>query len=258
VELPQLFDLDGRNAIVTGGGSGLGRYLAEGLAEAGANLLLCARHVARCEEAAAELSATHGVTVLAEACDVRDPSQVARVVARAEKDLGPIDVLVNNAGTSWGAPAEDYPLDGWRKVIDVNLTGTFLFAQAVSHGMLRRGEGSIINIASVAAFGGAPAELMDAVGYNASKGGVVALTRDLAVKWGPRGVRVNAIAPGWFPSEMTAVLLERSERDFISRIPLGRLGSRDDLKGTVVFLASRAAAFVTGHILVVDGGQSAS
>ena len=258
MRLAELFDLGGKNAIVTGGGSGLGRHFAEGLAEAGANLLICGRNIERCEEAATALRAEHGVTVLAHACDVRDPDQVERAVARGEKDLGPIDVLVNNAGTSWGAPAEHYPLDGWRKVIEVNLTGTFLFAQAVGRGMLQRGEGSIINVASVAAFGGAPAELMDAIGYNASKGGVVAFTRDLAVKWGPRGVRVNAIAPGWFPSDMTAVLLGRWEKEFIARIPLGRFGDGDDLKGAVVFLASRAAAFVTGHILLVDGGQSAT
>src|SRR5581483_8011742 len=171
MRLAELFDLGGKNAIVTGGGSGLGRHFAEGLAEAGANLLICGRNIERCEEAATALRAEHGVTVLAHACDVRDPDQVERAVARGEKDLGPIDVLVNNAGTSWGAPAEHYPLDGWRKVIEVNLTGTFLFAQAVGRGMLQRGEGSIINVASVAAFGGAPAELMDAVGYNASKGG---------------------------------------------------------------------------------------
>jgi gluconate 5-dehydrogenase len=196
--------------------------------------------------------------VVAEACDVRDPDQVARVVERAERELGPVGVLVNNAGTSWGAPAEDYPLEGWQKVLDVNLTGTFLFAQAVGRHMLARGEGSIVNVASVAAFKGAPAGTIDAIGYNASKGGVVAFTRDLAVKWAPRGVRVNAIAPGWFPSEMSAVLLERWEAEFLARIPLGRFGAGDDLKGAVVFLASRAGAYVTGQTLIVDGGQSAA
>jgi NAD(P)-dependent dehydrogenase (short-subunit alcohol dehydrogenase family) len=258
VRVAELFELTGKTAIVTGGGSGLGRQFAAGLADAGANLLLCARNVERCQETAAALREEYGVTVLAEGCDVRDADRVQEVVALAQGELGPIDVLVNNAGTSWGAPAEDYPLDGWRKVIDVNLTGTFLFAQAVGRGMLERGEGSIINVASVAAFGGAPAELMDAIGYNASKGGVVALTLDLAVKWARRGVRVNAIAPGWFPSDMSDVLLKRWEKEFIARIPLGRFGGDDDLKGAVVFLSSRAASFVTGHILLVDGGQSAT
>jgi NAD(P)-dependent dehydrogenase (short-subunit alcohol dehydrogenase family) len=258
VRVADLFDLSGKNAIVTGGGSGLGRQFAEGLAEAGANLLLCARKVERCEETAEAIRAEQGVTVLAEACDVRAPEQVQRVVARAEEELGQVDILVNNAGTSWGAPAEDFPLEGWQKVLDVNLTGTFLFAQAAGRNMLQRGEGSIVNIASVAAFAGAPAGMMDAVAYNASKGGVVAFTRDLAVKWAGRGVRVNAIAPGWFPSEMSAVLLEKWEKEFISSIPLGRFGGADDLKGAVVFLASRASAYVTGHTLLVDGGQGAT
>ena len=258
MRLPELFDLTGRTAIVTGGGSGLGRQFAEGLAEAGANLMLCARKVERCEGTAAALAETHDVVALAQACDVRDPDQVHAVVEYAERELGPVDVLVNNAGTSWGAPAEDYPLEGWQKVLDVNLTGTFLFAQACGRSMIRRGEGSIVNVASVAAFGGAPAGMMDAIAYNASKGGVVAFTRDLAVKWAPHGVRVNAIAPGWFPSEMSAVLLERWEKEFISRIPLGRFGGSDDLKGAVVFLASGAGSYVTGHTLLVDGGQGAS
>jgi gluconate 5-dehydrogenase len=256
--IADLFDLSGKNAIVTGGGSGLGRQFAEGLAEAGANLLLCARKVERCEETAAAIRAAQGVTVIAEACDIRDPEQVQRVVARAEQELGGVDILVNNAGTSWGAPAEDFPLAGWQKVLDVNLTGTFLFAQAAGRNMLQRGEGSIVNIASVAAFAGSPARMMDAVAYNASKGGVVAFTRDLAVKWANRGVRVNAIAPGWFPSELSAVVLENWEQELISRIPLGRFGGADDLKGAVVFLASRAGAYVTGHTLLVDGGQGAS
>jgi gluconate 5-dehydrogenase len=256
--LPDLFDLSGRNAIVTGGGSGLGRHFAEALAEAGANVLVCARKVDRCEEAADAIAAGFGVRALAEACDVRDPEQVRRAVERAERELGPVSILVNNAGTSWGAPAEDHPLDGWRKVLDVNLTGTFLFAQAVGRGMIARRDGAIVNLASVAAFKGAPTGTMDAIAYNASKGGVVAFTRDLAVKWAPHGIRVNAIAPGWFPSEMSAVLLERFEREFLARIPLGRFGRADDLKGAVVFLASPAGAYVTGHTLLVDGGQAAA
>jgi len=258
VRLPELFDLTGRTAIVTGGGAGLGRQFSEALADAGANLVLCARKVARCEETAAAIESDYGVRALADECDVRDPEQVARVIERAERELGPVDVLVNNAGTSWGAPAEDYPLEGWQKVLDVNLTGTFLFSQAVGRSMLRRGEGSIVNVASVAAFVGGPEGAMDAIGYTASKGGVVSFTRDLAVKWAPHGIRVNAIAPGWFPSEMSAVLLERFEREFIARIPLGRFGGPDDLKGAVVFLASRAGAYVTGQTLLVDGGQGSA
>jgi len=256
MELPDVFDLRNRNAIVTGGGSGLGRTFAEGLAGAGANVVLCARKVERCEATAAALRDAYGVEARAIACDVRDPDQVNEAVAYAERELGPTDILVNNAGTSWGAPTEDYPLEGWRKVIDVNLTGTFLFSQAVGRGMIDRQAGVIVNIASVAAFVGAPAGKMDAIAYNASKGGVVAFTRDLAVKWAPHGIRVNAIAPGWFPSDMSAALLERWGSEFTSAIPLGRFGEADDLKGVVVFLASRAGAYVTGQTLLVDGGQS--
>jgi NAD(P)-dependent dehydrogenase (short-subunit alcohol dehydrogenase family) len=253
----ELFDLSGRAAIVTGGGSGIGRQMATGLAEAGANLVLCARKPERCEEAAAELERALGVRALGMRCDVRDPAEIQAVVDRTKAELGRVDVLVNNAGTSWGAPAEDYPLEGWQKVIDVNLTGVFLFAQAAGRVMIDQGGGKIVNVASVAAFGGAPPELMNAVAYNASKGGVVSFTRDLATKWARHGINVNAIAPGWFPSDMNKVLLDAQPDAYLEHIPLRRFGGPDDLKGAVVFLASRASDFVTGQVVVVDGGQSA-
>jgi NAD(P)-dependent dehydrogenase (short-subunit alcohol dehydrogenase family) len=253
----ELFDLSGTNAIVTGGGSGIGRQMATGLAEAGANLVLCARKPERCEEAAAELRSTLGARALGMRCDVRDPAEIQTVVDRTKAELGSVDVLVNNAGTSWGAPAEDHPLEGWQKVIDVNLTGVFLFAQSAGRVMIDQGGGKIVNVASVAAFGGAPPELMNAVAYNASKGGVVSFTRDLATKWARHGINVNAIAPGWFPSDMNKVLLDAQPDAYLEHIPLRRFGGPDDLKGAVVFLASRASDFVTGHVVVVDGGQSA-
>jgi NAD(P)-dependent dehydrogenase (short-subunit alcohol dehydrogenase family) len=252
----ELFSLEGRSAIVTGGGAGLGQYFAEALAEAGAKLMLCARKVERCEETAAALRRDFGVKAVAMACDVRDKQQVEAVVARARSELGSVDILVNNAGTSWGAPVADYPLEGWQKVIDVNLTGLFLFAQAAGREMISAGRGKIVNIASVAAFGGAPPELMDAIAYSASKGGVVSFTRDLAVKWARHGINVNALAPGWFPTEMSQFLLERSGEAFLERIPLRRFGEPADLKGALLFLASDASSLVTGQTLVVDGGQS--
>ena len=252
----ELFDLSGKVAIVSGGGSGIGRQMATGLAEAGADLVLCARKVERCEEAARELEGL-GRRTLALACDVRDQEQVLAVVDRVRADFGRVDILVNNAGTSWGAPAEDYPLEGWQKVIDVNLTGVFLFAQAAGRVMIEQQGGKIVNIASVAAFGGAPPELMNAVAYNASKAGVVGFTRDLATKWAQHGINVNAIAPGWFPSDMNKVLLETQPDLYLEHIPLKRFGGPDDLKGAVVFLASRASDYVTGHTLIVDGGQNA-
>jgi len=256
MRVQDLFDLSGRTAIVTGGGTGIGRQMAEALAELGANLVLCARKVERCEQAAAEL-AELGVKALGLRCDVRDPAEVQAVVDRTVSELGAIDVLVNNAGTSWGAPAVDTPLEGWEKVIGVNLTGVFLFSQAAGRVMIDGEGGSIVNIASVAGLRGSPPGKMDAVAYNASKGGVIAFTRDLAHKWAPHGIRVNAIAPGWFPSDMSKVLLDRFGEEFVRQVPLGRFGGADDLKGAVAFLASSASSFVTGHTLIVDGGQSA-
>jgi NAD(P)-dependent dehydrogenase (short-subunit alcohol dehydrogenase family) len=243
---------------VTGGGAGLGRVFADALAEAGANVVVCGRKVERCEQVAEEIAQAHGVRAIGLRCDVRNTAEIEAVVERTVTELGSIDVLVNNAGTSWGAPVAEYPLEGWQKVIDVNLTGLFTFTQLAGRTMIAQGRGKIINIASVAAFKGAPAELMDAVAYNASKGGVVAFTRDVAVKWAGHGISVNAIAPGWFPTEMSQQLLERSGSVFLKRIPVGRFGAPDDLRGTIVFLAGPASDFITGQTLIVDGGQSAS
>ena len=248
-----LFDLDGKVAIVTGGGSGIGRQMAHGLAEAGAELVLCARKVERCEEAAAEMP----TRALALPCDVTDEDSVSAMVARVVHEFGRVDILVNNAGTVWGAAPEDMPLKGWQKVVDVNLTGVFLCARAVGRVMIERGDGGkIVNIASVAGLHGAPAEVVNTLPYHATKGGVIALTRDLAWKWARHGINVNAIAPGWFPSDMANFVIGRNPQ-LAERIPLGRFGGPEDLKGAVVFLASRASDYVTGHTLVVDGGQSA-
>jgi NAD(P)-dependent dehydrogenase (short-subunit alcohol dehydrogenase family) len=255
VKPSELFDLTGKVAIVSGGGSGLGRQMAEGLAEAGADVVLCARKAERCEQAAEELRAL-GVRALGVRCDVRKPEEIQAVVDRAHAELGSVDILLNNAGTAWSASPEEYPLEGWQKVIDVNLTGVFLFAQSAGRVMIEQGGGKIVNVASVAAFSGAPAELMDAVGYNAAKGGVVAFTRDLATKWARHGITVNAVAPGWFPTDLNKALLDARPEAYLERIPLGRFGGPDDLKGAVVFLASPASGFVTGQTLIVDGGES--
>jgi NAD(P)-dependent dehydrogenase (short-subunit alcohol dehydrogenase family) len=252
----KLFDLTGKTAIVTGGGKGIGRQMAEGLAEAGANLVLCARKAERCEQTAAELEEL-GVKALGTGCDVRDQAQVQAVIDRTVADFGGVDILVNNAGVVWGATPEDMPLEGWQKVVDVNLTGVFLFSQAAGRTMIERGGGSIVNIASVAGLHGAPPEIVNTIVYHATKGGVIAFTRDLAWKWAAHGIRVNAIAPGWFPSDMANFVLDLAGEELLKRVPLRRFGGPEDLKGPVVFLASDAAAYVTGHTLVVDGGQSA-
>jgi gluconate 5-dehydrogenase len=229
--------------------------MAEGLAEMGVNLVLCARKKERCEQAAAQL-ASRGVKTLAFGCDVKDPAAVQEVVTATLQTFGRIDILINNAGVSWGAPVEEMTLEQWNKVIETNLTGTFLFSQAVGKVMCQQRRGKIINIASVAGLGGASSE-MQAIGYHASKGGVIAFTKDLACKWAPHNVQVNAIAPGWFPTHMTKWVLENRTETLLAKIPLHRFGGEDDLKGAAIFLASDASAYVTGHVLVVDGGQTA-
>ena len=251
----QIFDLTGRVAIVTGGSVGLGRQMAEGLAEMGANLVLCARKKERCERAAAELQKL-GVEVLAFGCDVKEPGSIQEVADATVKQFGSIDVLINNAGTSWGAPVESMTLEQWNKVIETNLTGSFLFSQAVGKIMIKQRRGKIINMASVAGLRGSPPRF-SAIGYSASKGGVIIFTKDLACKWGMHNIQVNAIAPGWFPTDMSEKVIERNKETLLAGIPLGRFGGPNDLKGAAIFLASAASDFVTGHILVVDGGQSA-
>lgn len=250
-----LFNLTGRVAIVTGGSIGLGRQIAEGLAEMGANLALCARKKERCQEAAEELQEL-GVKTLALACDVKNQSDVQTAIDTAFSHFGRIDILVNNAGISWGAPVEEMRLEDWNKVIETNLTGSFLCAQAAGKIMIRQGRGKIINLASVAGLGGAPPAL-PAIGYHASKGGVISFTKDLACKWAMHNIQVNAIAPGWFPTHMSNKVLDRNGEFFLAQIPMRRFGSEHDLKGAAVFLASDASDYVTGHVLVVDGGQSA-
>jgi gluconate 5-dehydrogenase len=255
MNVKQLFDLTGRVAIVTGGSIGLGRQMAEGLAEMGANLVLCARKKERCQQAAEDLRKL-GVKTLALACDVKNPADIQQVADATMTQFGRIDILINNAGTSWGAPVEEMLLEQWNKVIETNLTGTFLFSQTVGKIMIGQHRGKIINIASVAGLRGASPEFQ-AIGYHASKGGVIIFTKDLACKWGIHNIQVNSIAPGWFPTNMSQVLIERNKDTFLKTIPLGRFGNESDLKGAAVFLASAASDFVTGHVLVVDGGQSA-
>ncbi len=255
MNVKRLFDLTGRVAIVSGGSMGLGRQMAEGLAEMGANLVLCARKKERCEEAAEALRSL-GVETLALTADVKDKASIQQVVEAALAKFGRVDILINNAGTSWGASVEEMTLEQWDKVLSTNLTGTFLFCQAVGKAMAAQRSGKIINIASVAGLGGASAELQ-AIGYHASKGGVIAFTKDLACKWAPHNIQVNAIAPGWFPTHMSGWVIENRKDSLLAKIPLGRFGGEHDLKGAAVFLASDASAYVTGHVLVVDGGQTA-
>jgi NAD(P)-dependent dehydrogenase (short-subunit alcohol dehydrogenase family) len=255
VDARKLFDLSGRVAIISGGSMGLGLQMARGLAEMGAILVLCARKKDRCEEAAETLRA-NGVQTMALACDVKDKAAVETVIKETISRFGRLDILVNNAGVSWGAPLEQMTLEQWDKVLSTNLTGTFLFCQAAAKVMTTQRSGKVINIASVAGLGGASSELQ-AIGYHASKGGVIAFTKDLACKWAPYNIQVNAIAPGWFPTHMSEAVIKHGSEALLAKIPMARFGGDDDLKGAAVFLASDASAYVTGHVLVVDGGQTA-
>lgn len=253
----ELFDLGGKVAIITGGGGGLARQMARALAEVGATVVLCGRNVERCQEAAAELAPLK-VRAAALRCDVTSADDVKAMVERTKADFGRIDILINNAGRAWVAPVASMPVEEWRKVIEVNLTGAFLCSQAAGNVMIAQGGGGkIINIASVAGLGGAMPEVLDAIAYNTSKGGLINFTRDLAVKWGRHKINVNAIAPGWFPSKMSSAIVEKWGDRLSRNIPLGRIGGDDDLKGTVVYLASRASDYITGQIIAIDGGASA-
>ena len=252
----ELFDLSGKTAIVTGGGRGLGKQIAEGFAEAGANVVVCSRKLEACESVREELE-SKGAKSLAFECDVTNQEQVQRVVDETVKEFGRIDILVNNSGASWGAPVVEMPLEAWHKVLEVNVTGTFLFAQAAGKEMIKQQSGKIINIASVAGLGGADPRYMDAIGYNTSKGAVITFTKDLAVKWGGHNINVNAIAPGFFPTKMSKGLIDAGGDRMLETTPLNRFGSDDDLKGAALFLASNASNYVTGDILIVDGGQHA-
>ena len=254
--IQQLLDLTGKVALVTGGSRGLGLQMAEALGEAGAKVMLTARKAHELEEGCAHL-AERGIDARWIAADASKPEEARRVVAETLERLGPIDILVNNAGAAWAAPAEDHPLDGWDKLMNLNVRSLLVFAQAVAKGgMIARRQGRIINIASIAGLGGNPPG-MEMVAYNTSKGAVVNMTRALAAEWGEHQITVNAIAPGFFPSKMTAGTLKAlGEEKLAAHAPLRRLGDDEDLKGLTLLYASDAGKHITGQWLAVDGGVS--
>jgi NAD(P)-dependent dehydrogenase (short-subunit alcohol dehydrogenase family) len=261
IALPEIFSVKERVAIVSGGHTGLGKVMAEALLEAGAHVAVCSRRPEKWSESFEELKSTavqHDRQLLGFKCDVTNKTQVAEMVSATISKLGSVDILVNNAGTAWAAPAEQMALEDWKKVLDSNLTGSFILSQEVGRHMISKRRGKIINIASIAAFRGIQPEILDTLAYNAAKAGVIGLTRDLAVKWARHNVNVNAIAPGWFRTHMTQKLLAMSGEVIASKTPLGRLGQPSDLKGVVVFLSSSASDYITGQVIAVDGGLSAS
>lgn len=253
----QLFDLTGKTALVTGGSRGLGLQIAEALGEAGAKVMLTARKAPELEEAAAHLQ-SRGIDTRWIAADASQPQDIERVVRETLSRQGEIDILVNNAGATWGAPAEDHPLEAWDKVMNLNIRSLFLMCQAVGKAsMIPRQRGRIVNVASIAGLGG-NGPVMTTIAYNTSKGAVVNFTRALAGEWGRHGITVNALAPGMFPSKMTRGTLERVGAERIAAAaPLQRIGDDDDLKGAALLFASAAGKHITGQILAVDGGVSA-
>ncbi|THU00257.1 SDR family oxidoreductase [Lampropedia puyangensis] len=253
----QLFNLSGKTALVTGGSRGLGLQMAHALGEAGAKVLISSRKAADLEEATAELKAA-GIDAQWLAADAAKPQDIERLARHAKDQLGEIDVLINNAGATWGAPAEEHPLQAWDKVMNLNIRGYFLLSQQVAKlSMLPRQSGRIINLASIAGLGGNPPE-MQTIAYNTSKGAVLNFTRALAAEWGGRGIRVNAICPGFFPSKMTLGTLKAMGGDeaVAAKSPLKRLGDDEDLKGITLLFASDAGKHITGQWLAVDGGVS--
>ena len=250
----ELFDLSNRAAIVTGGSRGLGREMAEGLAEAGASLMLCARREEWLTPTVEEMRG-RGFQTEGMLCDVSNPDDVQRVVDRTIEVYGKVDILINNAGVSWGERPERMPFDKWQKVIDINLTGAFLFAQAAGREMLKRQRGCIINVSSVSGLQSS-VDGPHYVGYAASKAGLFGLTRELAASWGRQGIRVNAIAPGFFHSRLADAAIEYAEPVIKARNPIPRVGAAGELKGVALFLASDASSYITGQTIVVDGGRT--
>jgi NAD(P)-dependent dehydrogenase (short-subunit alcohol dehydrogenase family) len=255
VRVQQLFDLSGRTALVTGGGRGIGRHIAIGLAEAGADVMVASRKIDNCQAVASAIEAL-GRRAWALPIDLADP---ASIDALADAALGTVDrlhVLVNNAGVTWGAPTLEYPMKGWDRTFAVNVRGLWQLSQRVARHMADQGGGSIVHVTSISGLRGSPEEKEPAIAYNAAKGAVITLTKDMAVKLARYGIRVNSIAPGAFDTDMMDWVRgdEEKEARFFAQIPLARAGGEDDVKGVAVFLASDAAAYVTGHNLVVDGG----
>lgn len=254
--LVQLFDLTGKVALITGGSRGLGLQIAEALGEFGARVVLVARKAQDLDAAAHHLRA-RGVDAHTHAADLGGEGAAEALVSALVKEHGRIHILVNNAGATWGARAEDYPISGWNKVLALNVTGLFQLTQAVARAcFVGHGGGKVLNVASIEGLQGHHHEMPGTIAYNTAKGAVVNMTRALAAEWGRYGINVNALAPGYFPSKLTSATIDEHGDRLVAATPLGRLGGRNDLKGAALLLTSDAGRHITGQILPVDGGAT--
>jgi gluconate 5-dehydrogenase len=256
MKVAELFSLRGRNALVTGGSRGLGLQIAEALGEMGARVAITARKKDELEEAVSRLS-KQGISATACVCDIGRREAILPAADEILRDFKRIDILVNNAGATWGAPAEDHPLEAWDKLVSVNLTGAFVLTQIIGkRSMIPAKWGRIINVASIAGLMGQDKRIVRTLAYNATKGGLVNFTRALAAEWGEYGITVNAICPGFFPSRMTRATLDTTGELIRDWTPTKRLGNEEDLKGIAVLLASEASRHITGQAIAVDGGAT--
>jgi gluconate 5-dehydrogenase len=256
VNVRQLLDLTGKTALVTGGSRGLGLQMAEALGEMGARVAVTARKKDELDAAVSQLTKAR-IEARAYVCDIGRRDAIAPLADRILKEFGQVDILINNAGATWGAPAEDHPLEAWDKLVSVNLTGAFLLTQGVAkRSMIPRKWGRVINVASIAGLMGQDKRIVRTLAYNTTKGGLVNFTRALAAEWGEYGITVNAICPGFFPSKMTRATLDTAGELIRDWTPTKRLGNDEDLKGLVVLLASEASRHITGQAIAVDGGAT--
>jgi NAD(P)-dependent dehydrogenase (short-subunit alcohol dehydrogenase family) len=258
MSIKKLFDLTGKTALITGGSRGLGLQIAQALGEQGATLVLSARKEDELLATVSDLKLS-GIKASYIVADAANEQDIAKLANASIERLGHVDILINNAGATWGAPAEDYPLQAWDKVMNLNIRGLFLLSQAIGKGsMIPRKYGRIVNVASIAGLSGNAPGTMKTIAYNTSKGAVINFTRALAGEWGAYGITVNALAPGFFPSKMTTgVIKEFGVEQLAAHAPLQRIGDEEDLKGAALLFASDAGKHITGQILAVDGGVSA-
>jgi len=261
MHVSEMFSLKGKTAIVTGGGRGIGEFIAAGLAEAGANLVIASRKVENCRDVAERVSKEHGIKAIAVKCDLGKKEEIEGMVDEAVKEFGKVDILVNNAGVTWGAPTLEFPLDAWDKVFNVNVRGVWILTQRVANIMKDNGGGKIINISSIFGSRGSLEIAHPAVPYNSSKAAIEVLTKNLAIKLADHNIKVNCIAPGFFKTDMMGYVfqpgMEKMLEAMLSVIPARKAGEEDEIKGLAVFLASKASDYMTGAVVPLDGGMSA-